>query len=62
MRLSTKNKTSAEDVLRLRFRPTRILADGVALPADHLAVQPAGGGDYIVRIRHDDSRRISLSG
>jgi hypothetical protein len=45
----------ATEVLRLRFRPTRI--SGGAFTVD-----PAGGGDYIVRVRHEDSRRIVVSG
>jgi hypothetical protein len=55
-------KASAEDVLRLRFRPTRVVADGVALSTGDYSVQPAGGGDYVVRVRHDHARRISVSG
>jgi hypothetical protein len=45
----------ANEVLRLRFRPTRV-AGG------EFTVEPAGGGDYIVRVRHSDARRITVSG
>lgn len=46
---------SATEVLRLRFRPTRVVGGDYT-------VEPAGGGDYVVRIRHDHARRITLSG
>ena len=46
---------SAQDVLRLKFRPTRVA--GGAFTAE-----PAGNGDYIVRVRHDSARRIVVSG
>jgi hypothetical protein len=46
---------SASEVLRLRFRPTSI-AGG------EMAVVPAGGGDYIVRVRHEHARRITVAG
>jgi hypothetical protein len=46
---------SASDVLRLSFRPTSV-AGG------EYTVEPAGGGDYIVRVRHTHARRITVSG
>jgi hypothetical protein len=46
---------SGTEVLRLRFRPTRVVG------GDYTA-EPAGGGDYVVRIRHDDARRVTVSG
>jgi len=45
---------SASEVLRLRFRPASI-AGG------EMSVEAAGGGDYVVRVRHDAARRITLS-
>jgi hypothetical protein len=55
------------EVLRLRFRP-RGVAAGAALSqrddltAEGYVVQPLGGGDYAVRIRHDHSRQIRING
>ena len=49
----TFDRSSAE-VLRLDFRPTRVVG------ADSWDAQPVDGGDYIVRIRHDHSRRIQI--
>src|SRR4051812_16464880 len=46
---------SADDVLRLRFRP----ATGIG---GTFTVEPAGGGDYVVRIRHEHARRITVTG
>ena len=46
---------AATDVLRLRFRPARV-------SGGTFTVEPAGGGDYVVRIRHESSRRIVVSG
>jgi len=46
---------AATEVLRLRFRPTN--AAGGTFTAE-----AAGGGDYVVRIRHEQSRRIVVSG
>ena len=46
---------AATEVLRLRFRPTEV--NGGTFTAD-----PAGGGDWIVRVRHESSRRIVVSG
>jgi Prolyl oligopeptidase family len=46
---------AASEVLRLRFRPTQI-------SGGTFTTEPAGGGDYIVRVRHESARRIVLSG
>ncbi len=46
---------SAEEVLRLKFRPT-------AVSGGEMTVAPAGGGDYVVRIQHDHARRITVAG
>ncbi|MFL6029150.1 MAG: alpha/beta hydrolase family protein [Gaiellaceae bacterium] len=46
---------AATDVLRLRFRPARV-------SGGTFTVEPAGGGDYVVRVRHEGSRRIVVSG
>ena len=32
------------------------------LTAEGYVIQPLGGGDYAIRIRHDDSRRIRIEG
>jgi hypothetical protein len=55
------------EVLRLRFRPRRVTA-GTALfergdlNAEGYVIEPLGGGDYTIRIRHDHSRRIRIEG
>jgi hypothetical protein len=46
---------AAEEVLRVRFRPARV-------SGGTFTVEPAGGGDYVVRVRHESSRRIVVSG
>lgn len=46
---------SAVDELRLRFAPAHV--DGGTF-----TMKPAGGGDYIVEIRHAGARRIVVSG
>ena len=46
---------AATEVLRLRFRPLQV-AGGT------YTAEAAGGGDYIVRVRHDNVRRITVSG
>ena len=46
---------SAEEVLRLNFRP-------VTVTGGEMAVEPAGGGDYIVHVRHGNARRITVAG
>ena len=40
---------AATEVLRLRFRPVRVVGGTYT-------VEPAGGGDYIVRVRHDGAQ------
>jgi pimeloyl-ACP methyl ester carboxylesterase len=55
------------EVLRLRFRPRSVTAGGVLSERDDVTaegymVQPLGGGDYAVRIRHDRSRRVVIGG
>jgi hypothetical protein len=54
-------------VLRWRFRPRAVTAGTALAERDDLAaegyvIQPLGGGDYAVRIRHDHSRRIQVKG
>jgi dienelactone hydrolase len=46
---------AATEVLRLKFRPTSV-------SGGELTVQPAGGGDYVVRVQHAHARRIILAG
>jgi pimeloyl-ACP methyl ester carboxylesterase len=46
---------SATEVLRLRFRPASV--DG-----GKMSVEPAGGGDFVVRVRHEQSRRVTVAG
>jgi hypothetical protein len=46
---------AASEVLRLRFRPTRV-------SGGTFTVEPLGGGDYVVRVQHESSRRIAISG
>jgi hypothetical protein len=59
---------SGTEVLRLAFRPRRIVAGGNVLAersdlsAEGYVVQALGGGDFAVRIRHDSARRIALDG
>jgi hypothetical protein len=59
---------SGTEVLRLAFRPRRIvagasvLAERSDLSAEGYVVQALGGGDFAVRIRHDGARRVSLDG
>jgi hypothetical protein len=56
------------EVVRLGYRPTAIVAGDEPLPeradltAEGYVVQPLGGGDFVVRIRHDRSRRIEIDG
>ena len=55
------------EVLRLRFRPLGItagtaLAEHHDLTAEGYVIEPLGGGDYAVRIRHDRSRRVQVKG
>ena len=46
---------AGDEVLRLRFRPASV-AGG------EYTVEPAGGGDYVVRVRHEHARRITVAG
>jgi hypothetical protein len=55
------------EVLRLRFRPRGVTAGTPLAERDDLAsegyvLQPLGGGDYAIRIRHDRSRRVQVNG
>ncbi|MBI4580770.1 MAG: hypothetical protein HY718_13770 [Planctomycetes bacterium] len=56
------------DILRLAFRPARILADGRELaPADKLdrigyTVHPLPCGDFVVTVRHDGATRLLVEG
>jgi pimeloyl-ACP methyl ester carboxylesterase len=57
--------TGSTEVLRLRFRPRSVTAGAALTEREDLAaegyvVQPLGGGDYAIRIRHDRSRRIRI--
>ena len=49
----------------MRFRPRGVtagaaLAERDDLTAEGYVIQPLGGGDYAIRIRHDRSRRIQV--
>jgi hypothetical protein len=55
------------EVLRLRFRPRRVTAGAALVERSDLAaegyvIQPLGGGDYSIRVRHDHARRIRIDG
>ena len=55
------------EVLRLRFRPRSVtagaaLAERQDLTAEGYVLQPLGGGDYAIQIRHDRSRLIQVKG
>lgn len=59
--------TKSIEVLRLSFRPRRVVAGAVLqeradLAAEGYVVKPLGGGDYVARIRHDGARRIQVVG
>lgn len=55
------------EVLRLNFRPRRVVAGTVRLPersnlsAEGYVVRPTGGGDFILRVRHDQARRVRVA-
>ena len=57
----------ATDVLRLRFKPARVTAGGKVLGErgdlreEGYSVQSLPGGDYVVRIRHRDSKDVQIS-
>jgi len=46
---------SAHEVLRLKFRPTTV-------SGGEMTVESAGGGDYVVRVRHDRTRSVTVAG
>jgi hypothetical protein len=56
------------DTMRLAFEPTRITADGAALgkrsdlAANGYTSRALPNGDFIIKVRHDGARRISLEG
>jgi hypothetical protein len=58
---------SATEVLRLSFKPARITAGGQTLSErgdlrePGYTIRALEGGDYVVRIRHHDSREILIS-
>ena len=58
---------NAEEALRLRYRPVRILADGRALPrrtaldGEGYTVAPLGR-DFVVRVRHEGARHLRVLG
>jgi pimeloyl-ACP methyl ester carboxylesterase len=55
------------EVLRLAYRPAAVHAGSRALPLmetlteEGYTVRPLGGGDYVVRIRHEQARSIHVS-
>ena len=57
----------AVEVLRLAYRPGVVRAGGRTLPlveeltGDGYTMKPLGGGDYVVRVRHDRARTILVS-
>ena len=57
----------AVEVLRLAYRPGVVRAGGRALllvdelAGDGYTVKPLGGGDYVVRVRHDHARTVLVS-
>jgi hypothetical protein len=57
---------TAVDVLRLNFRPAKVLAGGSALKrraslsADGYVIRTLGVGDVVLRIRHDAARTVSV--
>jgi len=67
VRYSTFDRSGAE-VLRLNFKPGRVTAGDAALrERDNLAgegytVRRLTDGDYVVRIRHEQSNEVSLTG
>jgi hypothetical protein len=58
----------ATEVLRLNFKPSRVMAGGTALHQRSdtrdagFTLQPIPGGDWIVRVRHVISGEMSLAG
>ena len=59
---------AATEVLRLRFKPSRVTAGGAALKERSdtreagYTLQPLPGGDWVVRVRHVNSGDINLGG
>lgn len=59
---------AATEVLRLRFKPSRVAAGGIALKQRNdtreagYTLQSLPGGDWIVRVRHANSGQIDLGG
>jgi hypothetical protein len=55
-------------VLRLNFKPTRIMAGGTALNErndlreEGYTIQSLAGGDYVLRVRHTKSNQVSVTG
>jgi hypothetical protein len=58
---------SGTEVLRLSFEPSAVTADGRSLDAqdtldaEGFTVEPAGGGDFVVRVRRDAARNVAIS-
>jgi hypothetical protein len=56
------------EVLRLSFKPVRVLAGGTTLTErsdlkeEGYTVQPLPGGDYVVRVHHTRSNELTVSG
>ena len=59
---------SARDVLRLSFKPRQVAAGGAPLAehddlkTDGYTLQPLADGDWILRIRHSSSGKVSIKG
>lgn len=56
------------EVIRLAFRPARVLADGRLLPQRRdlrrqgFVIERVGNGDFVLRVRHDLAHRVLLVG
>ena len=56
------------EVMRLSFKPIRILAGGTTLTErsnlkeEGYTVQPLPGGDYVIRVHHTRSNQLTVSG
>src|SRR5262249_52030531 len=46
---------SATEVLRVRFRPATVTGG-------EYTAEPVGGGDYVVHVRHEHARRVTVAG
>jgi hypothetical protein len=59
---------ASTEVLRLSFKPARVTAGGAALAergnldGAGYTVKPLDGGDYVVRIRHENSGEVTIGG